>query len=217
MCAASDLRVSRFTSDQRLLCRRASSFACPGVRLQMSCAVMDGVKEGSTALRPGVRKPSSVFELRSRYQLFEPGGSLARSGTMSERQHAVSEIVLDRKQFSSLFVVGEQVASGGPRERANAACLAIKQIEDDGVRVKAIKAKDPVFLKYREIQAVVSGFETVNPRSIQRTIQHLLRPLSASGNETHRQRITDMGLHEKFEIALHGRTFLLYKYPLRRP
>lgn len=100
---------------------------------------------------------------------------------MRERQHAISDADLDRKLFSSLFAVGEEVPSGGPRERANASRLEILKIEGHGVRVKAIGAIKPVFLKYVEIQAVLSGFPTVNPKSIQKTIQPLLKPFSASG------------------------------------
>ena len=100
---------------------------------------------------------------------------------MRERQHAVSDMDLDSRLFSSLFAPGDEVPSGGPPEHKNAARLEIIKIEDCGVRVKAIKAKKPVLLKFVEMQAVYQGIEVVNPKSIQTTIQPLLKPLSASG------------------------------------
>ncbi len=42
---------------------------------------------------------------------------------MEELQQTIADIDLDRQLFSSLFAIGEEVASGDSRERKNAACL----------------------------------------------------------------------------------------------
>ena len=78
---------------------------------------------------------------------------------------------MDSKGFASLFKVGEVINSGGPTERANAARLEILAIEDQFVRYKAVKSNTVKRMDYSYIDVVLAGFERIDPKSIQRTIQ----------------------------------------------
>jgi hypothetical protein len=73
---------------------------------------------------------------------------------------------MDRERFSSLFRVGEIINSGGLRAR-----LLVIAIEDEGVRYRSIRAKDPKYLSYSTLAVILRGFERIDPKAIQRTIQ----------------------------------------------
>jgi hypothetical protein len=87
-------------------------------------------------------------------------------------QHSIQKgETMTKETFSSLFKVGDEMNSGGPPERANAARLEIISIEDKGVRYRSIKSKTSKLLPYTKLDVVVSGFERIDPSSIKRTIQ----------------------------------------------
>ncbi len=81
---------------------------------------------------------------------------------------------MNRQRFESLFEVGEVIASGGPSNRANAARLEILAIEDEFVRYKAVKSKSTKRMNFSYIDVVLAGFEKIDEKSIQRTIQPVL-------------------------------------------
>ena len=72
---------------------------------------------------------------------------------------------MKRETFSSLFKVGDEINSGGPPERANAARLEVLAIEESGVRYKSIKSKAAKFLKYTTLEVVVAGFGQIGRAS----------------------------------------------------
>jgi hypothetical protein len=82
--------------------------------------------------------------------------------------------MLNRQSFGTLFKVGEVINSGGPSERANAARLQILAIEDDFVRFIPLNSKTPKKFDYSYIDVVVAGFDKIDRKSIQRTIQPVL-------------------------------------------
>ncbi len=78
---------------------------------------------------------------------------------------------MNQQLFSSIFHVGDEINSGGPPERANAARLEILSIEAKGVRYRSIKSKGSKFLSYSTLAVVLDGFNRIDPNAIQRTIQ----------------------------------------------
>jgi len=80
---------------------------------------------------------------------------------------------MNRETFSSFCKVGDEINSGGPAERANAARLEIRGIEESGVRYKSIKSKTAKFLEYTTLEVVMTGFARIDPNAIQRSIQPL--------------------------------------------
>jgi hypothetical protein len=78
---------------------------------------------------------------------------------------------MTKETFSSLFSVGDELNSGGPPERANAARLEILRIEDKGVRYRSINSKASKLLPYTKLDVVVAGFDRIDAGSIKRTIQ----------------------------------------------
>jgi hypothetical protein len=78
---------------------------------------------------------------------------------------------MNRETFGLLFKVGDELNSGGPPERANAARLEILEIEESGVRYKSIGSKATIRLKYTKLEVVVAGFGRIDPNSIQPSIQ----------------------------------------------
>ncbi len=78
---------------------------------------------------------------------------------------------MNREAFGLLFKVGEEIDSGGPPERSNAARLLILSIEEVGVRYKSIRSKTAKLLPYSTLDVVLAGFERIDARAIQRTIQ----------------------------------------------
>lgn len=90
---------------------------------------------------------------------------------------------MDRKTFSSLFKVGDEINSGGPPERANAARLEILAIEERGVRYKSIKSKSSILLPYSTLDVVIDGLDRIDPDAIQRTIQRVYRDAGLKEND----------------------------------
>lgn len=80
---------------------------------------------------------------------------------------------MDKELFGSLFKVGDELNSGGPPERANAARLEILAIEEKGIRYKSIGSKKPNFFPYTELDIVIAGFDKIDPNSIKPTIQRV--------------------------------------------
>lgn len=78
---------------------------------------------------------------------------------------------MNKQTFDSLFKVGEEIQSGGPPHRANAARLRILSIEEKGVRYQSIKNRRTNFLRYSTLATVLDGFHRIDPDAIQRTIQ----------------------------------------------
>jgi hypothetical protein len=85
--------------------------------------------------------------------------------------------------FNSLFKVGEEINSGGPPERANAARLVILGIEERGLRYKSIRAKASRLVPYTTLDVVISGFNRIDPNAIQRTIQPVYLNAGLKKNE----------------------------------
>lgn len=77
-----------------------------------------------------------------------------------------------RRDFESRFAVGEIINSGGPRSK-----LEIKDILDRWVVVVPILSRDkaPVRLNYEQLDAVIDGFDEIDPKRIEPTIQPVLK------------------------------------------
>jgi hypothetical protein len=80
---------------------------------------------------------------------------------------------MNRETFSSFFKVGDEINSGGRPERANAACLEILGIEENGVRYKSINSRATILLKYTKLQVVVAGFGQIDPNAIKPSIKRV--------------------------------------------
>jgi hypothetical protein len=78
---------------------------------------------------------------------------------------------MNRELFSSLFKVGEIINSGGPADRANAARLEILAIEDDFIEYQSVRSSSRNKFPYSYINVVLKGFDRIDPKSIQRSIQ----------------------------------------------
>jgi hypothetical protein len=81
------------------------------------------------------------------------------------------EKLMDSQIFGSLFRVGEQLNSGGPAERLNAARLEILAIDERGVRYRSIRSKSAKVMHYSTLAIILRSFDRIDPRAIQRTIQ----------------------------------------------
>src|ERR1700679_3014645 len=90
---------------------------------------------------------------------------------------------MNEETFSFLFKVGDEINSGGPPERANAARLQVLSIEEGGVRYKSIKSKYPKLLRYTTLDVVIAGFDRIDPDAIQRTIQPVYLDAGQNRNE----------------------------------
>jgi hypothetical protein len=90
---------------------------------------------------------------------------------------------MNREIFSSVFEEGDEINSGGPPERANAARLRILSIEERGVRYKSIKSKNSRLLPYSTLDIVLAGFDRIDPNAIQRTIQPVYLDAGLKRNE----------------------------------
>jgi hypothetical protein len=90
---------------------------------------------------------------------------------------------MNEETFSFLFKVGDEINSGGPPERANAARLQVLSIEEGGVRYKSIKSKYPKLLRYTTLDVVIAGFDRIDPDAIQRTIQPVYLDAGLNRNE----------------------------------
>jgi hypothetical protein len=81
---------------------------------------------------------------------------------------------MNKEIFSSLFKVGEIINSGGPEDRVNAAKLEILAIEDDFIEYQSIRSQSRKMFRYCYLNVVLKGFDRIDPKSIQRSIQPVL-------------------------------------------
>lgn len=83
--------------------------------------------------------------------------------------------MIDKKLFGSLFQVGDVFDSGGSPSRSNAARLELLAIEEACVRYKSLKNRKqnrkPGEFTYSYLDVVLNGFDQIDPKSIQPTIQ----------------------------------------------
>jgi hypothetical protein len=103
---------------------------------------------------------------------------------------------MDRKQFGSLFKVGDEINSGGPPERANAARLEVLSIEEKGVRYRSVNSKNSNLLPYTTLRVVIDGFDRIDPNAIQRSIQRVY--LDAGLRENDRTENYEYGFAREF-------------------
>ena len=89
---------------------------------------------------------------------------------------------VDQELFRSLFKEGEVIQSGGPGGRANSAQLRIVAIEEDSIRYQSVKSQSKKRFPYSYIEAILQGFDRIDPASIQRTIQPVLRDAGLEEN-----------------------------------
>lgn len=80
---------------------------------------------------------------------------------------------MNKELFSKLFIVGEVIDSGGPSDRANHARLEILEIRDDSVHYKSLKSASRNHFLYSYIEVVLAGFDSIDPKSIQPSIQQV--------------------------------------------
>jgi hypothetical protein len=90
---------------------------------------------------------------------------------------------MNREVFSSLFKVGDEINSGGPPERANAARLEILSIDEIAIHYKPISSKGTKRLLYTTLDVVIAGFDKIDSNAIQRTIQRVYRDAGLKENE----------------------------------
>jgi predicted HNH restriction endonuclease len=81
---------------------------------------------------------------------------------------------MDKELFSSLFEVGEIIASANPKSGRSKARLKVLAIESDGIRYQAVGSKSSKKVLYSYLDVVLKGFERIDPDAIQRTIQPVL-------------------------------------------
>jgi hypothetical protein len=75
---------------------------------------------------------------------------------------------LDEIEFNRYFKTEDKFVSGGGQ-----AILKITEIDEERVRYRSIKNKQPQSFKYWYLDIVIAGFDKINPAKIQSTIQQV--------------------------------------------
>ena len=115
---------------------------------------------------------------------------------------------MNKELFSKLFKVGEVIDSGGPSNRANHARLEILAIGDDSVHYQSIKnARSDHFL-YSYIDVVLAGFDRINPKSIQPSIQQVFLDAGLRKNYSTENYIYGFAKEIRRRLGLSERPFI---------
>jgi predicted HNH restriction endonuclease len=83
------------------------------------------------------------------------------------------EDAMNKELFAKLFKQGEVIDSGGPANRENHALLKILEIGEDLVYYQSLKSKSKNHVRYSHIDVIIEGFDRIDPKSIQPSIQQV--------------------------------------------
>jgi predicted HNH restriction endonuclease len=83
--------------------------------------------------------------------------------------------MLKREDFARVFKVGEIIESGAGFPRKNGARLQIIALEDDLIRYQSINSMSGSLNRYDYLSLIIENFEKLDPRSIQRSVNAVLK------------------------------------------